>query len=54
MNNRAEYMPGYAGGAEVRQDGEKWTLILVGELRHAPIVTAGPAGRPTFFGSIAP
>ena len=36
MNNRTEYMPGAAAGAEVRQDGEKWTLILVRELRHAP------------------
>src|SRR5262249_61612515 len=25
-----------AAGAEVRKDGEKWTLILVRELRHPP------------------
>lgn len=25
-----------AYGAEVRKDGEKWTLVLVRELRHAP------------------
>lgn len=30
------YTPGEAGGAEVRRDGEKWTLILVRELRHPP------------------
>jgi uncharacterized protein YndB with AHSA1/START domain len=36
MNNRDEYMPGPAVGAEVRKDGEKWTLILVRELRHPP------------------
>jgi len=36
MSNRDEYMPGPAAGAEVRQDGEKWTRILVRELRHPP------------------
>src|SRR5262249_18259206 len=28
--------PGPAAGAEVRKDGEKWTLVLVRELRHSP------------------
>ena len=36
MSNRDEYMPGPAAGAEVRKDGESWTLILVRELRHPP------------------
>ncbi|HWB82555.1 MAG TPA: SRPBCC domain-containing protein [Bryobacteraceae bacterium] len=36
MNDREEYTPGPASGAEVRKDGEKWTLILVRELRHPP------------------
>jgi hypothetical protein len=36
MTNRDQYTPGPAGGAEVRKDGEKWTLILVRELRHSP------------------
>jgi hypothetical protein len=36
MNNRDHYTPGPAFGAQVRKDGEKWTLILVRELRHAP------------------
>ncbi len=31
-----EYAPGPASGAQVRKDGEKWTLILVRELRHPP------------------
>jgi uncharacterized protein YndB with AHSA1/START domain len=35
MSDRDQYMPGPAN-AEVRKDGEKWTLILVRELRHAP------------------
>ncbi|HTS63039.1 MAG TPA: SRPBCC family protein [Candidatus Acidoferrales bacterium] len=36
MNEREPYMPGPASGAQVRKDGEKWTLILVRELRHSP------------------
>ena len=36
MSNRDEYLPGPAAGAEVRKDGDKWTLILVRELRHPP------------------
>ena len=36
MTDRAQYTPGPASGAQVRKDGEKWTLILVRELRHAP------------------
>ena len=36
MTTRESYVPGSAAGAEVRKDGEKWTLILVRELRHPP------------------
>src|ERR1051326_3933789 len=36
MSNREEYAPGPATGAQVRKDGEKWTLVLVRELGHAP------------------
>jgi uncharacterized protein YndB with AHSA1/START domain len=36
MANWAQYVPGPASGADVRKDGEKWTLILVRELRHSP------------------
>ena len=36
MTDREHYTPGPASGAEVRKDGEKWTLILVRELRHSP------------------
>jgi uncharacterized protein YndB with AHSA1/START domain len=36
MTDRDSYEPGPARGAQVRKDGEKWTLILVRELRHAP------------------
>jgi uncharacterized protein YndB with AHSA1/START domain len=34
MSRREDYKPGPAAGAEVRKDGEKWTLILVRDLRH--------------------
>ena len=36
MTDREQYTPGRASGAQVRKDGEKWTLILVRELRHSP------------------
>ena len=36
MADRELYTPGPAGGAQARKDGEKWTLILVRELHHAP------------------
>lgn len=36
MTDREQYTPGPASGAEVRKDGEKWTLILTRELRHSP------------------
>jgi uncharacterized protein YndB with AHSA1/START domain len=36
MTPREQYTPGPASGAQVRKEGEKWTLILVRDLRHAP------------------
>ena len=37
MTEQAQYVPGPASGAQVRKDeAEKWTLILVRELRHSP------------------
>src|SRR5258707_8618216 len=41
MTDRQHYAPGPASGAQVRKDRgqnneEKWTLILVRELRHSP------------------
>ena len=36
MADREEYTPGPATGAQVQKGGEKWTLILVRELRHSP------------------
>ena len=36
MTDREQYTPGPASGAQIRKDGEKWTLILVREYRHPP------------------
>lgn len=36
MSTRDEYKPGTATGAQVRKDGENWTLVIVRELRHSP------------------
>jgi uncharacterized protein YndB with AHSA1/START domain len=36
MTDREQYTPGPASGAQVRKEGEKWTLILVRELLHSP------------------
>lgn len=37
MTDREHYLPGPASEAQVRKtDGEKWTLVLVRELRHSP------------------
>ena len=36
MADRERYTPGPASGARVQKNGEKWTLILVRELRHPP------------------
>jgi uncharacterized protein YndB with AHSA1/START domain len=36
MTSPEPYEPGAAFGAEVKKEGEKWTLVLVRELRHAP------------------
>src|SRR5881396_1463865 len=36
MSNRESYIPGAAADAEVRKDGDNWTLVLVRELRHSP------------------
>jgi uncharacterized protein YndB with AHSA1/START domain len=36
MTDREQYAPGPASGVSVQKDGEKWTLVLVRELRHSP------------------
>lgn len=36
MSSRDQYKPGKASGADVKKDGDKWTLVLVRELSHPP------------------
>ena len=36
MSDREQYVTGPAGGAHIQKDGERWTLVLVRELRHPP------------------
>lgn len=36
MSSREKYVPGPAAGASVQKEGEKWTLVLVRDLRHPP------------------
>jgi len=36
MNDLEQYTPGAAQGAEIKKNGDEWTLVLVRELRHPP------------------
>ena len=36
MSRGEPYTPGAASGAEVRKDGDRWTLVLVRDLSHPP------------------
>jgi uncharacterized protein YndB with AHSA1/START domain len=36
MTDREQYTPGPANIARIQKDGERWTLVLVRELRHSP------------------
>jgi len=36
MSDRQQYVPGPASGARIEKEGEKWTLVLVRDLRHPP------------------
>jgi uncharacterized protein YndB with AHSA1/START domain len=36
MSERAMYTPGPAAGAHIQKDGDRWDLVVVRELRHAP------------------
>jgi len=36
MSHREKYSPGPATGAHIHKEGERWTLVLVRDLRHPP------------------
>jgi uncharacterized protein YndB with AHSA1/START domain len=54
MTDHEQYTPGPASGAQVRKDGEKWTLILVRELRHSPEKVWQALTDPAHLGEWAP
>ena len=54
MTDHGAYEPGPAGGAEVRKDGERWTLVLVRDLRHPPAKVWQALTDPTHLREWAP
>lgn len=36
MSSREPYEPGPASGADIQKEGDRWTLVLVRDLRHPP------------------
>ncbi len=48
------YTPGPASGAQVQKDGEKWTLILVRQLRHPPAMVWQALTDPAHLSEWAP
>jgi len=54
MRNRETYEPGPAAGAKVEKDGDKWTLVLVRELRHPPTRVWQAITDPTHLSQWAP
>jgi uncharacterized protein YndB with AHSA1/START domain len=54
MSDREQYAPGPASGAQVRKDGDKWTLIVVRELRHPPALVWQALTDPAHLSEWAP
>ncbi|HEV8502391.1 MAG TPA: SRPBCC family protein [Casimicrobiaceae bacterium] len=54
MRGREHYRPGPAAGAEVRKEGERWTLVLTRELRHPPQAVWQALTDPAELGEWAP
>lgn len=54
MSNRDEYTTGPARGAHVEKDGDKWTLVLARELRHAPSLVWEALTDPVHLAQWAP
>jgi uncharacterized protein YndB with AHSA1/START domain len=54
MSNREPYLPGPAAGAEIRKDGDQWTLVLVRELRHPPATVWQALTDPAHLSEWAP
>jgi uncharacterized protein YndB with AHSA1/START domain len=54
MTARAQYTPGPATGAQIQKDGEKWTLVLVRQLGHAPDIVWQALTDPAHLRAWAP
>jgi uncharacterized protein YndB with AHSA1/START domain len=54
MITREHYAPGAASGAEIRKDGETWTLVLVRDLLHPPATVWQALTDPTHLREWAP
>jgi uncharacterized protein YndB with AHSA1/START domain len=54
MSARETYTPGAAAGAEVQKDGDKWTLVLIRELRHPPAMVWEALTDPAQLSAWAP
>lgn len=54
MNPQESYAPGPAMGATVEKNGDKWTLILIRQLRHAPASVWQAITEPTHLTQWAP
>jgi uncharacterized protein YndB with AHSA1/START domain len=54
MKSREPYSPSAAFGAEVRKDGERWTLVLVRELRQPPAMVWKALTEPEHLREWAP
>jgi uncharacterized protein YndB with AHSA1/START domain len=54
MSTRDKYEPGPASGATVKKDGDKWTLLVVRELRHPPTTVWQALTDPAHLSQWAP
>jgi uncharacterized protein YndB with AHSA1/START domain len=54
MSNRESYEPGPATGADIKKDGDKWTLVLVRALRHPPATVWEALTDPAHLSEWAP
>ncbi|MGH9733737.1 MAG: SRPBCC domain-containing protein [Candidatus Acidiferrales bacterium] len=54
MIGGTQYTPGPATGAQVKKGGDKWTLILVRELRHSPETVWQALTEPAHLAEWAP
>jgi uncharacterized protein YndB with AHSA1/START domain len=52
--NRNDYMPGPASGARIEKGNDRWTLVLVRDLRHPPSRVWGALTDPAQLSEWAP